>query len=322
MCYECRKNRIRQIHKERSDSMFPTLDPSEDNLTTASIVKKYLPGLSYPEIEIKIARGEIARPGFRLQHSKTVEFSDEEEDVKPRVTNKKVTIADNNKKTIPESRFKTNELFFTNIRDLNNKIITGTVDRNSGFVKSKSKLNLKKNVLEPFKSHYPSFVSPRKVKLVTETKYKTFFEPPLIEKAKQDVEPAFFAGSTGEYQLPEKLPDELVFIDKDGNEVKASDSEGFTAKMSASVEAGDKRKHDLGDKPPISADLSALKEDEEEEGEDSDSPRLNKTESEEESKGTSTTPTEVSSPESIESPPEKRKPSISTVKARTVNKTL
>lgn len=253
---------------------FPTLEPSEENLTTAAIVRKYLPGLSEQEVEDKVARGEIARPSFKKQN-KHVEFSDEEDEVKPKHTNKRVTIADTEKDKKAKSGMqpKPSELYFSNIRDLNSKIITGNVDRNVGFANAARKVIKKEKELSA-KNYFPTFVSPRKVVMVQQTNYKTYFEPPLIEKSKQDVEPAFFAGSEGEYTLPEKLPDELVFIDKDGNEVKASSSQGFTAKSSASSE-----KKDNGSKQLVAsklehtktADMDVLKEDEEEENEEEDS---------------------------------------------------
>lgn len=271
LCYECRKNRIRQVNRERSSMFFPTLEPSEENLTTAAIVRKYLPGLSEQEVEDKIARGEIARPSFRRQN-KHPEFSDEEDETKPKLTNKKVTIADSakdkrSKMLVPT---KPNELFFTNIRDLNSKIISGNVDRNVGFSNVVKKVIKKEKNLSS-KNYFPTFVSPRKIVMVKETNYKTYFEPPLIEKAKQDVEPAFFAGSSGEYTLPEKLPDELVFVDKDGNEVKASSSSGFTSKSSAVSETkSDTPEQSLAKKRDTKSsekdtDLEILKEDEEEE---------------------------------------------------------
>lgn len=250
---------------------FPTLEPSEENLTTAAIVRKYLPGLSEQEVEDKIARGEIARPSFRKQN-KHPEFSDEEDETKPKFTNKKVTIADSakdkkGKMLVPT---KPNELFFTNIRDLNSKIISGNVDRNVGFSNTVKKVIKKEKHLSS-KNYFPTFVSPRKIVMVKETNYKTYFEPPLIEKAKQDVEPAFFAGSSGEYTLPEKLPDELVFVDKDGNEVKASSSSGFTSKSSAVSETmSDTPEKSVAKKRDTKSsekdtDLDILKEDEEEE---------------------------------------------------------
>lgn len=219
---------------------FPTLEPSEENLTTAAIVRKYLPRLSDQEVEDKLARGEIARPSLKKQFYKHLAFSDEEDDARTKIMHKKVTIADpekdKNGKMIPK---KPNELFFTNIRDLNNKIITGDVDRNVGFSGVVRRV-IKKDKPISMKNHFPTFVSPRKVTMVQETNYKTYFEPPLIAKAKQDVEPQFFAGSSGEYTLPDKLPDELVFVNKDGGEMKASSSVGFTDKLSASSEKTDK----------------------------------------------------------------------------------
>lgn len=282
LCYECRKNRIREVSRQRSDGFFPVLEPSEENLTTAAIVRKYLPGLSEPEIETKLARGEIARPAMFRKSHRHVDF-DDETDAKPKQINKKVTIVENNEDTDEKSKQVTqrvSELFFTNIRDLNNKIISGNVDRNVGFSEAARKLIQRKDKTS-LRSHFPTFVSPRKVTMVQKTNYKTYFEPPLIEKAKQDVEPAFFAGSKNEYVLPEKLPDELVFIDKDGNEVKASSSQGFTDKMSATEELSGKKGKTKGgaksiDKTDIgqSNSLGALKEDEEEEADEGNVDKL------------------------------------------------
>lgn len=250
------------------------LEPSEENLTTAAIVRKYLPGLSEPEIETKLARGEIAKPSVFRKTNRQVEFSDDETDSKPKSFNKKVTIVEDAKEK--EKNFnkitqkKVSELFFTNIRHLNSKIVMGNVDRNVGFSEAARKV-IKKQEKPTGKNHFPTFVSPRKVTMVQKTNYKTYFEPPLIEKAKQDVEPAFFAGSKEEYVLPEKLPDELVFIDKDGNEVKAMSSQSFTDKLSTSVEMSQNKKTSAKgiEKAvlPNKENLGCLKEDEEEEEE-------------------------------------------------------
>lgn len=276
------------MSRQRSDIYFPILEPSEENLTTAAIVRKYLPDLSEPEIETKLARGEIARPSMFRKTNKQIEFSDEETDAKPKHTNKKVTIMENSKEKRDNSakitQKKPSDLFFTNIRDLNNKIIKGNVERNVGFSEAARKV-MKKDKTS-LKSQFPTFVSPRKVTMLKETNYKTYFAPPLIEKAKQDVEPAFFAGSKDEYVLPEKLPDELVFIDKDGKEVRASSSQTFTDKVSASDEIGKKggkrKSVDVENKVPNLGNqgLGSLQEDEEE-----DLPNLDEdTDSEEESK--------------------------------------
>ena len=234
MCQECRKNRIRQMERNRSNNLFPTLQPTDENLTTAAIVKKYLPGLSYPEIEDKIARGEIAKPTMR-RRSKSVEFSDEEDDPKHRIINtRKVTIVDNydgdgDEKKQPVLTKKTSALFFSNIRDLNSKIIAGAVDRNIGFTVSKK---TEKKLVAAAQNFFPSFISPRKTSLIQDTKFKTYYEPPLIPKASQDVEPQFFAGSKGEYVPPERLPEELVFVDKEGKQVKISNTRRLSSQLS------------------------------------------------------------------------------------------
>ncbi|XP_052266037.1 uncharacterized protein LOC127868367 isoform X2 [Dreissena polymorpha] len=301
LCYECRKNRIREVSRQRSDVFFPMLEPTEENLTTAAIVRKYLPGMSEAEIETKLARGEIARPSMFRKQAKQIEFSDEESEPKPKITNKKVTIVEHGKdRTDGQTnnfKKKVNELFFTNIRDLNYKIVRGDVARNVGFSEA-ARAIIKPKDKQEGKSIYPAFVSPRKVTMVQKTHYKTYFEPPLIAKDKQSVEPAFFAGSAGEYKLPDKLPDELVFVDKEGNEVKASSSSGFTNKQAASSEGPIVKKHGSGndsndisdkvsnvssssgltrktdDKLEVLTDLKEEEEEEEEQEEEEENPRF------------------------------------------------
>ena len=271
LCYECRKNRIRAVSRQRSEVYFSGLEPAEENLTTAAIVAKYLPDLTEPEIETKLARGEIARPSMIRRQAKHVEFSDEDSDSKPKVTNKKVTIVEHGKdqnraKADQLRKNKTSDLYFTNIRDLNNKIVKGNVERNVGFsYVAKQVIKDNREQSATHKKMYPSFVSPRKVVMVKETNYKTFFDPPLIAKEKQSAEPAFFAGGTHEYKLPEKLPDELVFVDKNGKEVAASSGATFTDK-NASVDGGTPVVKVPEVEPHASGrDLDCLKEDEEEE---------------------------------------------------------
>ncbi|XP_052811581.1 uncharacterized protein LOC128239131 isoform X2 [Mya arenaria] len=271
LCYECRKNRIREVSRQRSDIYFPVLEPTEDHVTTAAICRKYLPELSEPEIETKIARGEIARPSMFRKQAKQLEFSDEEVDAKPKFTNKKVTIVDHNsvrsKSQTDLTRRQPNELFFTNIRDLNNKIVKGNVERNVGFSNAVKQVIKTTRTQHAVKNMYPAFVSPRKVVLLKETNYKTFFDPPLIAKEKQSSEPSFFAGSSGEYKLPDKLPDDLVFVDKDGNEVSASSAAGLTNRLAMVDEVPTAKVERVTIAPAGVGDLGCLEEGEEEEEE-------------------------------------------------------
>ncbi|GFS12472.1 hypothetical protein ElyMa_006698500 [Elysia marginata] len=134
----------------------------------------------------------------------------------------------------------TTPLFFSDLKGMQGKILSGTVDRKAymtlrpeapGHKKNQQELpsRLKsavsttstssgKSGLSKFGSQLsrefmPSFVSPRKVKLIEEPKYKVYFEPPLLTKRRQIPNPSFFAGSNDEYSLPERLPDVIEFAD-------------------------------------------------------------------------------------------------------------
>ncbi|OWF53157.1 hypothetical protein KP79_PYT07000 [Mizuhopecten yessoensis] len=60
-CRDCSRYHIRTLDRARTDTQLRTLRISNENIVVASILKKYLPELSYEEIQNKVARGEIAR---------------------------------------------------------------------------------------------------------------------------------------------------------------------------------------------------------------------------------------------------------------------
>ncbi|XP_012936666.1 uncharacterized protein LOC106011455, partial [Aplysia californica] len=121
-------------------------------------------------------------------------------------------------------------LFFSDLKRMQTKILSGEVERKSymkpkrelarmkSAVSSVSTASSSKSTLSKIGSRLtqtlmPTFVSPRKVKIMEEPKYKVFYEPPLLSRRKQIPNPSFFAGSTDEYYLPERLPDVIEFAD-------------------------------------------------------------------------------------------------------------
>ena len=134
----------------------------------------------------------------------------------------------------------TTPLFFSDLRGMQGKILSGTVDRKAYMTlrpeaagqrpnqqgppsrlksavstasTSSGKSGLSKFGSQLSREFMPAFVSPRKVKLIEEPKYKVYFEPPLLTKRRQIPNPSFFAGSNDEYSLPERLPDVIEFAD-------------------------------------------------------------------------------------------------------------
>lgn len=134
----------------------------------------------------------------------------------------------------------TTPLFFSDLRGMQGKILSGAVDRKAYMTMRPHPAGQRSKIEEPVsrlksavsttstssgksglskfgsqlsKEFMPAFVSPRKVKLIEEPKYKVYFEPPLLTKRRQIPNPSFFAGSTDEYSLPERLPDVIEFAD-------------------------------------------------------------------------------------------------------------
>lgn len=124
---------------------------------------------------------------------------------------------------------------FSNIRDLNSKIITGSVERISVTISNSKKSD--KKILSAAHNYFPTFVSPRKASTIQDVKFKTFYEPPLIPETSQEVEPAFFAGSKREYNPPKRLPEELLFVDKEGKQVKMSNTRRLSSQLSIYTES-------------------------------------------------------------------------------------
>ncbi|KAK3801735.1 hypothetical protein RRG08_033918 [Elysia crispata] len=158
----------------------------------------------------------------------------------------------------------TTPLFFSDLRGMQGKILSGTVDRKAYMTlrpdaagqrsnqkdlpsrlksavsttsTSSGKSGLSKLGSQLSREFMPAFVSPRKVKLIEEPKYKVYFEPPLLTKRRQIPNPSFFAGSTDEYSLPERLPDVIEFADSQRiaameKQIRAGTALSFVSSMS------------------------------------------------------------------------------------------
>ncbi|XP_069135385.1 uncharacterized protein [Argopecten irradians] len=213
-CRECNRYHIQTMNRAKTDAQFRTLRISNENIAVASILKRYLPDLSYEEIQDKVARGEIARhrvPNSSLDPDEEYEREREKKRQQPFVEARLQRQATNYEKCK-----KLSQMFFANVRDLNFKINNGKVMRSIGFTENKSDAARARMVLQKWRVAdpvTPAFVSPKKIVMMKEPKYKTFFAPPLLPKESQNPEPSFFAGSSDGYKLPDKLPDEIVFVD-------------------------------------------------------------------------------------------------------------
>ena len=200
LCHECASINRRNKDTQKYEAVYPDLYTSVENFATTVLVKRHVPALSVYQIQHKLAKGEINRPILK-------ECVNRVKEAKQKVEHETET-----KKELQRiCDGKHPYTFFTSIRDLNEKIISGKASKNILMnIANQGKIKAKKKSKESFSERImPMFVSPRKIKGDT-SKFRAIYEPPLLPKVCQNVEPSFFAGSDKPYKLPDRLPDEVV----------------------------------------------------------------------------------------------------------------
>ena len=240
LCRECHKLSSRNAIRELTESSFPGLKVSQQNVVTATLVKQFFPNLSHEEVQAKVARGDVARTSFlnylrgeRAQSIHEPVPTDASDLSRVRKTEQAAYIIARLKMKMKHFGKTSTPLYFSNIRDLNYKLLKGTVNRELVKFKPKpSKLSVPIMNDPSGDSLVSVFVSPRKVKMIEETSYKVFYGPPLLPKESQLYNPAFFAGSDQEYQLPERLPDTLEFVDNKGVKKRTESSLSIISSLS------------------------------------------------------------------------------------------
>ncbi|RUS69360.1 hypothetical protein EGW08_022875, partial [Elysia chlorotica] len=273
LCRSCRRLESRAQNRKSAELECPRMRSAggrgRQTFSLTQVIKRSYPRLSDAEIQDKLARGEIARLSFPWltrpgshgdEHSETIRntdscctsrnsVSDKEQNIGATTVRQQFTKASLSTKNtfymLAKLALKlqgttTTPLFFSDLRGMQGKILSGSVDRKaymtlrpdaaaqrndpkdapsrlksavSSASTSSGKSGLSKLGSQLSREFMPAFVSPRKVKLIEEPKYKVFFEPPLLTKRRQIPNPSFFAGSTDEYSLPERLPDVIEFAD-------------------------------------------------------------------------------------------------------------
>ncbi|XP_041350903.1 uncharacterized protein LOC121369891 [Gigantopelta aegis] len=240
LCRECHKLSSRNAIRELTESSFPGLRVTQQNVVTAALVKRLLPHISQDEIKMMVAKGDIARTTFlnylRGERAESVQEpapTDSPDSSRTRKTEQAAYIIARLKMKMKHFGKASTPLYFCNIRDLNYKLLKGTVNRDLVKFKPKpSKLCVPKMDDPCADSLCPLFVSPRKVKMIEETSYKVFYGPPLLSKESQTANPPFFAGSDLEYKLPERLPDKLEFVDSKGATKRTESSLSIISSLS------------------------------------------------------------------------------------------
>ncbi|CAC5396873.1 Transmembrane protein 267 [Mytilus coruscus] len=174
VCSQCKQDQSRQMGLYKCDQCFPTLRISHENMTTAAVLKRYLPDLSESDIQDKIAKGEIA---------------------KPRLLKKRIVTKDYQ-------------------QDLNAKIVSGQLHRAMGFSEKVQEEVLKRQENRRKRSTPTPTKKPEPEPVAEQKERKAIFNPDILLSVSMQVnEPSFFAGRKQEYELPERLPDPLQFAD-------------------------------------------------------------------------------------------------------------
>lgn len=206
VCSQCRQDQTRQLRRSGCDQCFSTLHVSHENMTTAAVLQRHLPGLSEQDIQDKIAKGEIAKPKI-LRKRQTIKCN---RDIKAVTTIDKSNGSNTDIKHTPRNP----SMFFVNIRDLNAKITSGQFHRTVGFSEKVQQQVLKKQEELRKRNAEKKKLEPEPEPQPEKKDRKTKFDPDiLLSVAQQTNEPAFFAGRKQDYVLPERLPDPVRFAD-------------------------------------------------------------------------------------------------------------
>ena len=182
VCHECSKIRARKTRGNRDTLLTSRLRMPERNLAVALLVAKAMPALPVDQIHMELNNNKIVRPCFKTALSRRRQYEQE------RQQRERVAHESWKRHAVPKA-------FAAEVRP---------PTKQDGVLKLAVK-----SIAEPM---YPTFVSPRKAKK-KDSYFVSYYEPPIITKACQNVEPAFYAGTDASYELPERLPDEMYAED-------------------------------------------------------------------------------------------------------------
>ncbi|ESO84971.1 hypothetical protein LOTGIDRAFT_168229 [Lottia gigantea] len=178
VCTSCSKKNTILINRARSQSSMSSYRVTTENIATVAMVQRILPQLTSSEIQEQLENGGICRLQRvncwnRDKYINEDDGDDEEKrDKIPTLNLAKLRFKNMVKKT-------TTPNYFRNIRQLNQKVVSGAVDL------GENRFFPIKNEPKRTESPYPVFVSPKKNSLASEPKFKAYYEPPLLEKDDQ-----------------------------------------------------------------------------------------------------------------------------------------
>ena len=195
LCHECAIIKRRSRDTRRYESHLPRVEITEGNLAATLLVAKNYPHMTMEEIQVKLARGDILKPGFKYNVQRI-------QDSKANVTHETGFVKSTPKPNISRNINGATYNYFSSIKDLNKKIVSGQLIRKIIHTGDPQKDMAKRpvsNDLETFsESVTPSFISPRKGKQ-EKKRAPTNYDPPLVPKVCQNSEP-FFASPDSEHE--------------------------------------------------------------------------------------------------------------------------
>ena len=189
LCYDCVKN----IHKDqdtfRQNSSCAENHPEKDDCATRVVVQHFIPS---EEVNDHMSTGDISSSSFKQWLG--------DMQIRAKEANEQARIA---------MKYRKNPLsIFRHVGKINE--IEGQVTKKKIFLGVPKESVLSKSSEDTFSEQIrPMFISPRKV-VHQKSRFSAYFDPPLLPKICQNVEPTFFAGSDTTYKLPERLPDDRI----------------------------------------------------------------------------------------------------------------
>ena len=219
VCHDCALVKRRLHDDSRHEVSLSRLHISERNFADKIVLHKMLPHLSPDEIEDRVAMGDILRMPLRERlYERKARLSSVNRRSSSSLLSTRSSNTDSYHAPTQFNKAGTSQSFFMNIQDLNCKIMVSNFQRKISARSHDSLLPSCSNSITGSSSNEAMGSLSERTSMqsqqVPERKPAQRawqpYGPPLLPKVCQNVEPAFFAGRSGEYKLPDRLPDQVV----------------------------------------------------------------------------------------------------------------
>ena len=194
VCRHCSMQRRRMTQMSRNEASPVTqLDVTEKNFADALVLRRLLPHLTPAQIDARLHSGDISRLPLRER------LYEKKRRMTSSLRTHRSTPTTSSQRPLAAAG-QVSSTFFVNIQDLNNKLLMRQLK--SSWSESRDNFLNDVTLTRQRKA--------RSVDLERQDRLKTFYDPPLVPRVCQNSEPAFFAGTSDRYKLPDRLPDQVV----------------------------------------------------------------------------------------------------------------